>query len=156
SELADQARASDDVLFALKTQAQAAMLLMPYDREEGRGILRLVFDRLFDLLSDANSEQAGRNQSRGGSRADLEQLRSDLLTGIAGSDPELAEELGRAIAFAKSSGAGTTGSDSHQQDGSATSERHATASEPAGRDTVRREMLIGIALQIVEREPQRA
>ncbi|HWX41795.1 MAG TPA: hypothetical protein VN345_11650 [Blastocatellia bacterium] len=156
SELADQARASDDVLFALKAQAQAAMLLMPYDREGSRAIFRRVFDKLSDLLSDSGSQisDKGPQSNRSPSRADLEQLRADLMTSIAARDPELVEELGRAIAFAKSAGGVTT--DSHSQDSAAPPDRRASGPEAGGRYTVRRELLIGVALQIVEREPQRA
>src|SRR5215831_52081 len=117
SELADQARASDDILFSLKTQSQAAILLMPYDREGGRTVLRRVFDRLTDLLSDLGAENRDKNQhsSHTPSRTDLEQLRAELMTGIAGRDPELAEELGRVIAFAILDRNATTAVDSLAQ-----------------------------------------
>jgi len=152
SELADQARASDDLLFALKTQSKAAILLMPYDRAGGRAIFRRVFDTLSDLLADFGAENRDKIQhsSNTPSRADLDQLRADLLIGIAGRDPELAEELGRVIAFADSDRDARTDSDPPAHDIQLPNDGR------GARDSVRRELLITVALQIVDREPQRA
>jgi hypothetical protein len=117
SHLADQARLSDDLAFAVRAQSQAANLLWPYDCERSRAIFRQAFQSLSrDTLS----------------QSDRRQLREELLNRVASRDTELAEELARALVY------------------SADNQKEARA------DAERRELLITVALQIVERDPYRA
>lgn len=46
AQLADQARLSDDLAFAVRAQSQAATLLWPHDRERSRAIFRQAFQSL--------------------------------------------------------------------------------------------------------------
>ena len=117
SHLADQARLSDDLAFAVRAQSQAANLLWPYDCERARAIFR----QAFQLLARETVSQGDRRQ-----------LREELLNRIASRDTELAEELARALVYLAD----------NQKDARA--------------DAERRELLITVALQIVERDPYRA
>src|SRR6185436_4931659 len=74
-QLADQARLSDDLAFAVRAQAQAATLLWATDSDLARAIYRLAFKSL--ARPGATS-----------SLAEKQQLRSELLNQIAGRDPE--------------------------------------------------------------------
>jgi hypothetical protein len=117
SHLADQARLSDDLAFAVRAQSQAANLLWPYDCERARAIFRQAFQSLSrETLS----------------QSDRRQLREELLNRVASRDTELAEDLARALVY------------------SADNQKEARA------DAERRELLITVALQIVERDPYRA
>ncbi len=117
SHLADQARLSDDLTFAVRAQSQAATLLWPYDCERARAIFRQAFQSLARETP---------------SQSDKRQLREELLNRIASRDTELAEELARALVY------------------SADNQKETRA------DAERRELLISVALQIVERDPYRA
>lgn len=117
SHLADQARLSEDLTFAVRAQSQAATLLWPYDCERARAIFRQAFQSLArETLS----------------QSDRRQLREELLNRIASRDTELAEELTRALVYLVD----------NQKETRAEAER--------------RELLITVALQIVERDPYRA
>ena len=118
AQLADQARLSDDLAFAVRAQSQAATLLWPHDRERSRAIFRQAFQSLARETLTASERR---------------QLREELLNRIAGRDAELAEELARAAAYSAES-----------------------SKETARSDAERRELLISVALQIVERNPYRA
>ena len=117
SHLADQARLSEDLAFAVRAQSQAAILLWPYDCERARAIFRQAFQSL-------SRETLGQSDKR--------QLREELLNRIASRDTELAEDLARALVY------------------SADNQKDVRA------DAERRELLITVALQIVERDPYRA
>ena len=117
SHLADQARLSEDLAFAVRAQSQAALLLWPYDCERARAIFRQAFQSLA-------REPLGQSDRR--------QLREELLNRIASRDTGLAEELARALVYLAD----------NQKDARA--------------DAERRELLITVALQIVERDPYRA
>ena len=97
-QLADQARASENLAFAVRAQSHAAALLWPLDPEQARAIYRRAFDSL----------QRGSNQTQSGSSKDdraavsgfaaqpqSRQLSRELLNQIASRDPELAEQLAR-------------------------------------------------------------
>ncbi|HEX5736163.1 MAG TPA: hypothetical protein VF131_25265 [Blastocatellia bacterium] len=118
AQLADQARLSDDLAFAVRAQSQAATLLWPHDRERSRAIFRQAFQSLARETLTASERR---------------QLREELLNRIASRDTELAEELARAAAYTSES-----------------------SKETARSDAERRELLISVALQIVERDPYRA
>lgn len=118
AQLADQARLSDDLAFAVRAQSQAATLLWPHDRERSRAIFRQAFQSLARETLPASERR---------------QLREELLNRIASRDTELAEELARAAAYSTES-----------------------SKETARSDAERRELLINVALQIVERNPYRA
>jgi hypothetical protein len=118
AQLADQARLSDDLAFAVRAQSQAATLLWPHDRERSRAIFRQAFQSLARETLPASERR---------------QLREELLNSIASRDAELAEELARAAAYSTES-----------------------SKETARSDAERRELLISVALQIVERNPYRA
>ncbi len=163
SHLADQARQSDDLAFAVRAQAQAATLLWPYDRAAARAI----FGRAFDSLSPpapverGAGDEEGASVSRKDSGNDLtaderQQLRTDLLNQIADCDAELAEDLARALAF-NTVNENNAPPAAHDSEGRASSDAGAsfvTVSTRGGAD--QREALIGVALQVVEREPHRA
>ncbi|HET9532845.1 MAG TPA: hypothetical protein VFQ92_20995 [Blastocatellia bacterium] len=125
SQLADQARLSDDLSFAVQAQSQAAALLWPYDREKARAIFR----RAFSSLAPQSSLKP--DQASEASAAERRRLQAELLNRIAARDSELAEELARLLLASS--------------DSSNTRE-----------DIERRELLMSVALQVVEREPYRA
>ena len=153
-QLADQARQSDDMTFAVRAQSQAATLIWPYDPERARTIYRRAFQTVAaQQLSRSNEKTAG-NEKSASSLAFGErlQLRSELLNQIAGRDPELADELARKLAEAAGPRDGCPQAPGCEQ---------IAAVQPAtggsSREEVeRREMLISVALRIVEREPQQA
>jgi hypothetical protein len=117
-QIADQARLSDDLAFAVRAQSQAATLLWPHDRERSLAIFRQAFQSLARETLTASERR---------------QLREELLNRIASRDADLAEELARAVAYSTES-----------------------SKETARSDAERRELLINVALQIVERNPYRA
>jgi hypothetical protein len=118
SHLADQARLSEDLAFAVRAQTQAATMLWPYDCERARAIFRQAFQSLArDTLAASERRQ----------------LREELLNRIASRDTELAEELARSLAYSTE-----------------------ISKESVRAEAERRELLISVALQIVERDPYRA
>ena len=160
-QLADQARASENLAFAVRAQSQAAGLLWAQDAELARSIFRRAFESLAaDSKPRENAESAAASKTpTSGSAltaAVKRQLRSELLNQIAARDPELAEELARS--FVEASKTGCTDSSSADCNSNA-----ASAPAPAGRvgpltreDVERRELLVSAALQVVERDPQQA
>lgn len=138
-QLADQARMSEDIAFAVRTQAQAASLLWGYDRDRAREIYRRAF------------ETVGVASAAGVTAAERQQLRSELLGQIVSRDAELAEQLARSLA---DSGPGCPGGpDSLDCDGAPQS---AAVNDPPHGGVEQRELLISLALQLAERNPQRA
>jgi hypothetical protein len=140
-QLAEQARALNDLALAVRAQAQAATLLWPYEPERSRTIFR----RAFDTLSTADdSEKSGASSSVAQSRALTRRtLRTELLNQIAALDAELVEELVRKLSVKV---------DSARDQGSGFGE----ASLSSRSDSSQREMFVSLALQVVEREPARA
>jgi hypothetical protein len=153
-ELAEDARASDNAAFAARAQMQAALLLWPRDREQARSIFRRAFSSLApDRLSDAGDTSDARRPRL--TLIERQQLRGEMLNRIAGRDPELAEELARALA--DSIGGLDCARDSLPVDcesGAASPRAPAASASPS--DVEQRELLMSVALQIVERAPQRA
>lgn len=182
--LADEARASDDLAFAVRAQSQAATLLWSLDAERAGSIYRRAFDSLATLPSSRAGDQKANasGSSITGSRQELSparkrQLRSELLNQIAARDPDLAEELAGSIADKLESESrecknGLSSDCSNFGNPSSTSNAPANtlmgptaptipqapplATMPAREDTERRELLMSAALQVVEREPQQA
>jgi hypothetical protein len=179
TQLADQARASDDLAFAVRAQSQAATLLWPQDAEQARSIYRRAFESLATPPSAKPGDQRGNasGSSISGSRSELSaarkrQLRSELLNQIAGRDPDLAEVLAGSLTDkiesstrdCKDGLSADCGSDlgnsSYASSGQATMLTGLTGqSGPTAltrEDAERRELLMSAALQVVEREPQQA
>ncbi len=156
-QLAEQARQSEDVNFAVRTQSQAATLLCPHDPLRARAIYRRAFQSLTAQPPSRPNETASGDKSRPTlTTAERLQLRSELLNQIAARDPELADELARALA--ESSG---------QKDGCAATpggcdpiamiqSQSPPAAASSREDLERREVLMSVALRIVEREPEQA
>jgi hypothetical protein len=168
--LADEARASDDLAFAVRAQSQAATLLWPQDAERARSIYRRAFESLATLPSTKPADQRANasSSSIAGSRPELSparkrQLRGELLNQIAARDPDLAEELAGSIADKLESGSRDCKDGMSLDCGSnpanltyASSEYATILTMPAREDAERRELLMSAALQVVEREPQQA
>lgn len=159
-QLAEQARLSDDIMFAVRAQSQAATMLWSADGERARAIYRQAF-RLLALNAPSKSNDGADNsraQPRAGlSVAEKQQLRAELLNQIASRDPELAEELARSLAESVENSKDGCGANNCEQNNRASSQSPADATTaPAQEDVDRRELLINVALQVVERDPQRA
>ena len=91
-EVANQAQYSSDISFAVRVQAQAGLLLWPYDRDQARAILRRAFQPLLRSPIDFQPVSALEAAKR-------QQLRVEVLNQIAGCDPEMAEALARSFAL---------------------------------------------------------
>ena len=164
-QLADQSRASENLAFATRAQAQAATLLWPHDSERARSIYRRAFKSLAGSLNTpaaaatpalqaTQPDRANRPKAPVLNPAQKRQLRSELLNQIAARDPELAEELARDLADSietSKTGCGECASESGLSRASfgsiAASTREAAE---------QRELLMSAALQVVERNPQQA
>ncbi|MGA9770591.1 MAG: hypothetical protein WBV94_16245 [Blastocatellia bacterium] len=158
--LADQARLSDDLTFAVRAQSQAATLLWSADSDRARTIYRQAFRSL--TLNGSSKTNDSADNSRAEPRANLsvsekQQLRAELLNQIAARDPELAEELARSLAEGvENSKEGCSTSNCDQGNHASTQALAGSASTLTQADVDRRELLISVALQVVERDPQRA
>jgi hypothetical protein len=170
AQLADLARTSSDAAFAARAQARAASLLWPHDRERAR----VIFRRAFDSLAEAPAARPGpRGEGRGEEAlADplRRQLQAELLNLIARRDPELAENIARSLAPAsdglKDDAAAITrasllesygyGAQGDGAPGGEDADAPLLAALPARAEVERRELLVSVALQIVERDPPRA
>ncbi len=140
AQLAENARQSTDAAFRARAQWQAASLLWPHDRERARAIFRRVFE---SLNAPAPSERERIEQDATLSSAERYRLRYELLNQVAGRDSELAEEFARSLA------------DTAAASVSAPQEAENMASS-RGDGRERRELLVSVALQVVERNPYRA
>jgi hypothetical protein len=167
--LADEARASDDLAFAVRAQAQAATLLWSRDAERAKSIYRRAFESLAAPPSTKPGDQKATaiGSSSAGPRPDLSaarqrQLRSELLNQIAARDPDLAEELAGSIADKLENSSRGCKDGTSQDCGSNGPNPAPSIARPAmstgltREDTERRELLMSAALQVVEREPQQA
>jgi hypothetical protein len=153
-QLADQARQSDDMTFAVRAQSQAATLLWPHDPERARAIYRRAFQSVTAPTAPRSIEKTGNNDKLASNLVPAErlQLRSELLNQIAGRDPELADELARTLAESSGSKDGCPAPGGCDQISPVQTQAPASSRE----EVERREMLISVALRIVEREPQQA
>ncbi|MEK6303760.1 MAG: hypothetical protein AABO41_23895 [Acidobacteriota bacterium] len=153
-QLADQARQAEDMIFAVRAQSQAATLIWPYDPERARAIYRRAFHSLTAAAPSRLNEKTNSNEKPNTNLAPAErlQLRSELLNQIAGRDSELADELARTLAETAGSKDGCSPPFACDQ----LVPVQPPASGSSRDETERREMLISVALRIVEREPQQA
>lgn len=169
-QLAEQARASENLGFAVRAQSQAAKLLWTQDPDRARTIYQRAFQSLAPSTSSKSREntesaEASRTDAtkvsagRGPSLAEKRQLRTELLNQIAARDPELAEELARSLAdpieISKSGCADGASIDCGSTGG--------TARPPLGpapgksrEEAERCELIMSAALQVVDRDPQQA
>jgi hypothetical protein len=160
-QLADEARASDDLAFAVRAQAQAATLLWVHDAELARSIYRRAFESLEAVSSSKPAVQNGNATQAEASAARRGQLRSELLNQIAARDSDLAEDLAGSFADkvdpSSSECRGGTSFDCDSNPGSfACSGSATTLTGPTREDAERRDLLMSAALQVVDREPQQA
>lgn len=153
--LADRARSSSDPAFAARAQAQAATLLWPHDRDRSRAIFR----RALDSLASASSARSDKPENTL-SAAARQQLQAELLNQIAKRDPELAESIARSLAYSIESVKGDFSSGALagyvEPQGDSASDAALFDALPARAEIEQRELLISVALQIVERDPHRA
>ncbi|HEX8087918.1 MAG TPA: hypothetical protein VF762_03650, partial [Blastocatellia bacterium] len=166
-QLADQARSSDDIAFAVRAQSQAGTLLWPQDRDKARSIYRRAFNSLsttvvFKAADNTENPAAPSGQAprSGLTLAEKQQLRTELLNQIAARDLELAEELARAVADSLDASREVCSGGAHAggcEQGNRAASQASDSPGPASQGNVeRRELLISVALQVVERDPQRA
>jgi hypothetical protein len=145
------------VNFAVRTQSQAATLLCPYDPGRARAIYRRAFQTLTLQPPSRLNETIGGDKSRPHlTSAERLQLRSELLNQIAARDPELADELARTLAdtSAPRDGCSTLPGGCDPTAGLQSQAQPAAVS--TREDLERREVLMSVALRIVEREPEQA
>jgi hypothetical protein len=154
-QLADQARSLDDLAFAVNAQMQAASLLYFRDRERARAIYRRAFDSIAPVQLSKSNENAQRvTAPRVVTPAERQQLRGELLNEIANRDPELAEEMTRALADSIGAAGGCAGVSMAECD--QTAQAKFSINGQSTIDVEQRELLVSVALQIVEHSPQRA
>src|SRR5205085_10404552 len=91
--LADQAHLSQDRGLAVRAQAQAGLLVWPYNRDQARTIFRRAFSELLPSAADFEPASAVEIAQR-------QQLRIEFLCQIAGCDPEMAETLAYSFGLA--------------------------------------------------------
>jgi hypothetical protein len=158
--LADQVSLCADLTFAVRAQSQAATLLWPYDREQARAIYRRAFQSL--VCNDSATPKAAsvHRPSHLPIKAIAKQhLLVELLQEIAGRDPGLAEDLTRAftalVAGAGAGNASATLSVNYADDSGPAFNSSPTAA-PTQSAVECRDLLVGVALQMVERDPTRA
>jgi hypothetical protein len=166
-QLADQARASEDLAFGVRAQSQAATMLWSQDAEQARAIYRRAFQSLAAGASSKVSNCTSRpspsttvDSARALSAAQQRQLRGELLNQIAAHDPQLAEELARGPEDS-TGGSNQNCGDRFSTDCSSNGDSLPSASveqvsAPGRADTERRELLMSAAIQVVERDPQQA
>lgn len=165
-QLADQARASANIAFAVRAQSQAARLLWAQEPDRARAIYQRAFHSLVpgtpSRTRDNSESEEGPKRPAGGSPSFVEkrQLRTELLNQIAARDPELAEELARGLAdFVENSknGCGENGSLAcDSAEGSTSQVQPGVVATKSRVDAERRELLMSAALQVVDRDPQQA
>ncbi|HSE38969.1 MAG TPA: hypothetical protein VLG74_16830 [Blastocatellia bacterium] len=165
-QLADQARASANLAFAVRAQSQAARLLWAQEPDRARTIYQRAFHSLAPSASSRNrdnlesAEASKTPDGRSSSFAEKRQLRTELLNQIAARDPELAEELARSLAdFVESTknGCGENGARAcGSAEGSTPQIQPGLVATRSRLDAERRELLMSAALQVVDRDPQQA
>lgn len=158
AQIADDARASENVSFATKIESQAASLLWPYDREQARAIFRRAFYSLFQKAVNHESAKAEVRQPAHLSPALKQQLLTELLNQIAACDAEMAEELACRLA---DSSPDWRNPELLSLDYCDTEWGDALSADDSNTDATfieseRSELLVAVALQVVERDPHRA
>ena len=156
-QLADQARASENLAFAVRAQSHAAALLWPLDPEQARAIYRRAFDSLqrpSSQLQSGSSKDDRSAVSASVAQPQSRQLSRELLNQIASRDPELAEQLARNLI---ESSVNTSVDSTHDPASNAANLPTIEPSQTPVRDSSeRRELLMSAAFQIVDRDPQQA
>lgn len=149
AQLADEARSFESVSFATKLQSQAALMLWPYDREQARSIFKRTFQSLLQKTNSSNGAL---------SPAGKQQLLTELLNQIASRDAELAEELARRLADSSidSQAMGFLTMDYCDAGCEDILNDIDSDTDLASRESDRSELLVSVALQVVERDPYRA
>ncbi len=164
-QLADQARASDNLSFAVRAQTQAAKLLWAQDPDRARAIYQRAFKSLAPVPSTkardgADTVDAPQTSTSRSSFVEKLQLRAELLNQIAARDPQLAEELARNLAdsaeSAKTGCADGASSDCVSDAGSLPRASLGPVTNKAREDAEHCELLMSAALQVVDRDPQQA
>ena len=165
-QLADQARASKNLAFAVRAQAQAANFLWSQDADRARSIYKRAFQSLMPGASTKSHDETDRvdaSQTSGvgpPSSADNRQLRAELLRQIAARDAQLAEDLARNLAdsieSSKNGCADGASSDCASNASSLPRTPLGTVANKSREDAERCELLMSAALQIVDRDPQQA
>lgn len=163
-QLADQARSSDNIAFAVRAQSQAAKLLWPQDEDRAR----IIFQRAFQLLAPGAASKPRDNDQTAdaikttnatASTVDRRRLRTELLNQIAARDPEFAEELARDLAESiesSKSGCGDGASTDCNAPSAASSRQPISSPTVSREDSEQCELLMSAALQVVDRDPQQA
>ncbi len=164
--LADQASLSDDLTLAVRAQSQAAALLWPYDREQARAIYRRAFQSLmvahdFKCNHSAWSKAASvfRPSCLAVTAIARQHLRVELLHEVAGQDARLAEDIARAFTSPGAAASAAYASETmsgNREDNIDPAFNSSPTAAPTQRDVDRRDLLVSVALQIVERDPARA
>lgn len=152
-QLADQARASENLAFAVRAQSHAAALLWPLDPEQARAIYRRAFGSLqrpSSELQNGSSKDERAAVSESVAKPQSRQLSRELLIQIASRDPELAEQLARNLI--ESSEITSVDSASNATNPPAPEQPQT----PVRDSSERRELLMSAAFQIVDRDPQQA
>jgi hypothetical protein len=164
-QLADQARTSANLGFAVRAQSQAARLLWAQEPDRARAIYQRAFQSLAPTASTkpqegADNAEAARSNAVLSSSIEKRQLRAELLNQIAARDPELAEELARSLAESVENPKSGCGENASADCSSSTV--NTTRVEPRAlatrsrEDAERCELLMSAALQVVDRDPQQA
>lgn len=163
--LADQARRSDDMSFAVRAQSQAAAMLWPLDPDEARSIYRRAFKSLAPEPSSKPPDSkaiatvsASADSPRVLTPIEKQRLRGELVNQIASRDPELAEELARGPGDStdKVNCAGDSAVDCGFAGGASTRGFPMYSSTVTVGNLERCEILMSAAIQIVDRDPQQA
>lgn len=164
-QLAEQARASENLGFAVRSQSQAARLLWAQDPDRARAIFRQAFQSVAPGASSKSRDNAENAEApkapagRGPSPAETLRLRTELLNQIAIHDPQLAEELARSLADSiqgsKNSCADSAAPDCSNGGGFSRAPI-GMAGTKTREDAERCELMMGAALQVVDRDPQQA
>jgi hypothetical protein len=162
-QLADQARASANLAFAVRAQSQAARLLWAQEPDRARAIYQRAFESLAPTTKPqegAENTEAPRGTAVLSSSIEKRQLRAELLNQIAARDPELAEELARSFAESienQKSGCGDNAPSDCSSSGVNTTRLEPRAVTTRSREDAERcELLMSAALQVVDRDPQQA
>src|SRR5262245_41003494 len=164
-QLADQARTSKNLGFAVRAQSQAARLLWAQEPDRARAIYQRAFQSLAPMASTkpqdgAESTDATKAPLILSSSIEKRQLRAELLNQIAARDPELAEELARSLADSAENSRSGCGDNPSSDCSSSNTDPARVESRPVttrSREYAERcELLMSAALQVVDRDPQQA
>jgi len=163
-QLADQARLSSNLGFAVRAQSQAAKLLWPQERDRARAIYQRAFQSLAPGAAPkprdtSDTTEVSKAPVSPSSPAEKRQLRTELLNQVAARDPEFAEELARGLANSSENPKADCGDnrfDCTSGGSTASPLQPAPVATRSREDAERCELLMSAAFQIVDRDPQQA